>query len=351
MAARSDAKVLITGETGVGKEVLARLIHHRGARARAPLVTINCAAFPDELLESELFGHTRGSFTGAHRDTVGLVERAPNGTLFLDEVGEMSRRMQGVLLRFLESGEVQRLGDTRPRRVANVRIITATNRDLAERIANGDFREDLYFRLNVINIDIAPLRERSADIPLFIDHFFSQFARTYGLAPPTTSPSALSALVAYRWPGNVRELKNVVERLIVAGRGAVIQAEDLPVELRFPDTAVTSQARSSAATAGDDDGRPGAALEAMLTGRESFWSAVHTPFMDRHLTRSDLRRIVRFGLGESNGDYRGVVRLFNMPATDHRRFVCFLRTHECHMPSRASAGRLTADFTPKVDAA
>src|SRR5882724_9379316 len=163
-AARTDAKVLVTGETGVGKEVVARLIHQRSARSSSSLVTLNCAGLPDSLLESELFGHVRGSFTGAYRDKPGLLEMAPNGTVFLDEVGEMSTRMQVVLLRFLETGEIQRIGSDRVSTRVDVRLITATNRDLMAQAAKGEFREDLYFRLNVIRIAIPPLRERIDDI-------------------------------------------------------------------------------------------------------------------------------------------------------------------------------------------
>ena len=173
-AARSDAKVLITGETGVGKEVVARLIHRHGARASAPLVTLNCAGLPDSLLESELFGHVRGSFTGAYRDKPGLLEMAPNGTVFLDEVGEMSPRMQVVLLRFLETGEIQRVGADRSHTRVNVRLITATNRDLEKEIAEGRFREDLFFRLNVVPIVIPPLRERPEDVEPLARHFLDR---------------------------------------------------------------------------------------------------------------------------------------------------------------------------------
>src|SRR5579862_1315779 len=164
-AAKSDAKVLITGETGAGKEVVARLIHERSNRSRAPIMTVNCAGLPDSLLESELFGHVRGSFTGAYRDKPGLLELAPGGTVFLDEVGEMSVRMQASMLRFLDTGEIQRIGANRPHARADVRLITATNRDLLSQIAAGSFREDLYFRLNVIRLCLPPLRERTEDVP------------------------------------------------------------------------------------------------------------------------------------------------------------------------------------------
>ena len=231
LAARSDAKVLITGETGVGKEVVARLIHHRSNRASASLVTLNCAGLPDSLLESELFGHVRGSFTGAYRDKPGLLEMAPNGTVFLDEVGEMSTRMQVVLLRFLESGEIQRIGADRSHTRVNVRLLTATNRDLQAQITKGDFREDLYFRLNVIRLSIPPLRERAEDIPLLVNHFMQVYSQMHKIAMSEVSPDAMDALQAYRWPGNIRELKNVIERVVLKTGGRVIRPVDLPTDV------------------------------------------------------------------------------------------------------------------------
>ena len=197
-ASRSDAKVLITGETGVGKEVVSRLIHHRSARAAAGLVTLNCAGLPDSLLESELFGHVRGSFTGAYRDKPGLLEMAPNGTVFLDEVGEMSMRMQVVLLRFLESGEIQRVGADRSHTRVNVRLITATNRELEKEIASGAFREDLYFRLNVIRFAIPPLRERAEDIPLLVKFYSDSFSQSHKVPVMEIAPDAMETLMAYR---------------------------------------------------------------------------------------------------------------------------------------------------------
>ena len=185
IAARADAKVLITGETGVGKDIVARLVHQQSARSGAPLAIINCAGMTDSLLESELFGHVRGSFTGAFRDKVGLLESGDGGTAFLDEAGEMSTRMQGVLLRFLETGEVQRVGCERGARRVNVRIIAATNRDLTQQVGAGAFREDLYYRLNVIRMHVPPLRERPDDIPALVAHFTDMFSRQYGLAPCT----------------------------------------------------------------------------------------------------------------------------------------------------------------------
>src|SRR5437867_10127206 len=214
-AAQSHAKVLITGETGAGKEVVARLIHQRSNRRPARLATINCAGLPDSLLESELFGHVRGSFTDAYRNKPGLLESAANGTVFLDEVGEMSARMQSVLLRFLETGELQRVGADRPHTVVNVRVIAATNRDLLREVAAGTFREDLYYRLNVVRIHVKPLRERPGDIPLLLDHFLDEFSRQYNVARCTLSPATIEWLAGYRWPGNVRQLRNVVEQLVI----------------------------------------------------------------------------------------------------------------------------------------
>src|SRR5512139_185437 len=190
-AARSDAKVLITGASGVGKEVVAHLIHARSRRRHAPLLTINCAALPDTLLESELFGHTRGSFTDAYRDKRGLFESANGGTVFMDEVGEMSLRMQALLLRFLETGEIQRVGAERTRSTANVRVIAATNRRLLDRIQSGEFREDLYYRLNVIHITIPPLKERREDVEPLLAHFLTQFADDHGIDMPTLAPEAI----------------------------------------------------------------------------------------------------------------------------------------------------------------
>jgi len=340
-AARSDAKVLITGETGVGKEVVSRLIHHRSARAAAGLVTLNCAGLPDSLLESELFGHVRGSFTGAYRDKPGLLEMAPNGTVFLDEVGEMSMRMQVVLLRFLESGEIQRVGADRSHTRVNVRLVTATNRDLEKEIASGAFREDLYFRLNVIRFSIPPLRERTEDVPLLVRYYSDSFSQTHKVPPLELSDEALAALMAYRWPGNIRELKNVVERVVLKAGGRPVKVSDLPPEVLKAGT-VSPPATETAGAAplpGDSlDGGPGSTARsdelaaAMIKQGESFWSAVYPIFMSRDLTRTDLRRIIQIGLETTNGNYRLLVQLFNMAPQDYKRFLSFLRKHDCHLP-------------------
>ncbi len=345
-AARSDAKVLVTGETGVGKEVVARLIHQRSSRSSAALVTLNCAGLPDSLLESELFGHVRGSFTGAYRDKPGLLEMAPNGTVFLDEVGEMSTRMQVVLLRFLESGEIQRIGAERSHARVNVRLITATNRDLQAQINSGAFREDLYFRLNVVRIVIPPLRERGEDIPLLVNHYLKSYSLLHKVAQGEMTAEAMDALQVYRWPGNIRELKNVVERIVLKNGGRLVRLSDLPADVTksitpaLPAESVDAAARSSQA----DD-----LTTMMLKHGESFWSAVYPLFMARDLTRVDLRKIVQTGLEQTNGNYRLLVQLFNMPNDDYKRFLSFLRKHDCHLPFqrfRSVPARLTGNRPP-----
>ncbi len=347
-AARSDAKVLITGETGVGKEVVARLIHHRSLRSSGPLVTVNCAGLPDSLLESELFGHVRGSFTGAYRDKPGLLEMAPNGTVFLDEVGEMSMRMQVVLLRFLETGEIQRIGADRSHTRVNVRLVTATNRDLQTQIASGAFREDLYFRLNVIRLTIPPLRERIDDIPLLVDYYLDTYGGQHRVARPQVSSAAMDVLMAHRWPGNIRELKNVIERLVLKANGQLIRPADLPSDVFKPLVdAADAQPRDAQQAKKPDQRSAGDDLAArMLQQGESFWSVVYPVFMSRDLTRDDLRKIVQIGLESTNGNYRLLIQLFNMPDEDYKRFLSFLRKHDCHLPFqrfRVAPSRLPAN--------
>jgi DNA-binding NtrC family response regulator len=334
-AARCDAKVLLTGESGVGKEVIARLIHQRSRRARTPLVTINCAGIPDSLLESALFGHVKGSFTDAHRDRLGLLEMANGGTIFLDEIGEMSLRMQALLLRFLENGEIQRVGADRVQSCLDVRIVAATNRHLSDRIASKDFREDLYYRLNVIHITIPPLRERREDIPVFLQHFVRTYADHQGVPAPQLAPDALARLVAYDWPGNVRELKNVAERLIVRSRGGGISVADLPPEI------VAGPRSVGAAISVADE-----LYDRLVQAQESFWSTVYPPFMARDITRADLLTILRKGLQRTGGSYKMLVQLFNMPPRDYKRFLNFLRKHGCHLPFHAFRTARPSDVDP-----
>ena len=330
MAARSNAKVLITGETGTGKEVVARLIHQKSARRLARQATINCAGVPDALLESELFGHMRGSFTDAYRDKRGLFEAAANGTVFLDEVGEMSARMQSVLLRFLETGELQRVGADRAHTSANVRVVAATNRDLLKEVAAGTFREDLYYRLNVVRIHVPPLRERREDIPLLLDHFLERSSKEYEVERATISAEAMNWLVSYRWPGNVRELRNVAEQLAIKAAGSLVTLADLPADLGHT-------TRNAGPVQSDREAAPSfasALVEQMIGCGSSFWSTVHPLFMSRDLSREQLRGVIKIGLEMSGGNYRVMTRLFNMPPDDYKRFLSFLRKHDCGLAFR-----------------
>jgi transcriptional regulator with GAF, ATPase, and Fis domain len=213
-AAKSSAKVLITGESGVGKELVARAVHCAGARRSKPLRPVNCAGVPDTLLESELFGHLRGSFTGAVRDHQGVFETANGGSVILDEIGDSSARMQALLLRFLQFGELQRIGDSRARHV-DVRIMATTGRDLRALIVEGEFRLDLYYRLNVISVRVAPLRERVDDIPALFDYFMRIFSIQHRLPSPRIGAETMAWLKGYSWPGNVRELRNLAERFVI----------------------------------------------------------------------------------------------------------------------------------------
>ncbi len=228
--AQSDVPVLLRGETGVGKDLVARSIHERSKRSERPFVAVNCGGFTEELFSSELFGHKRGAFTGAHADKPGRFALAEGGTLFLDEIGEVPLKNQVELLRALESHEYQPLGDPHVRR-ADVRIIAATNRNLERSVGEGSFREDLYYRLNVVPIDIPPLRQRQEDIPVLVETFLDEACRAQEQPHKRLSSEAMGCLLAHSWPGNVRELRNIVQRLVVTSPGHTIHPEHLPVHL------------------------------------------------------------------------------------------------------------------------
>ncbi|HSP89813.1 MAG TPA: sigma-54 dependent transcriptional regulator [Vicinamibacterales bacterium] len=260
-AAPTSATVLIRGESGVGKELVARMIHRNSLRARERFVQVNCAAIPDELIESELFGHEKGSFTGATDKQVGKFELADRGTIFLDEVGDMSMKTQAKVLRVLQEGEVERLGSSRTLKV-DVRVIAATNKDLEEEIEKGLFREDLFFRLSVIPIFVPPLRERADDIPALVGHFAEQFTRENNFRAKRFTPDALAALQRGRWKGNVRELRNAIERVIIMTPGDVVAAADLPESVR---------AEAPAAALTEDRGeRPGTLREFKESAERAF---------------------------------------------------------------------------------
>jgi DNA-binding NtrC family response regulator len=343
IAARSQAKVLVTGETGVGKEVVARLIHQMGARRSRRFVAINCSGIPETLLESELFGHTRGSFTGAYRDKAGLVRVADGGTLFLDELGEMSLRMQAVLLRFAETGEVQPVGADGPVGHTDVRLITATHRNLRAQIDSSAFREDLYYRLNVIQVHVPALRDRGDDVRLMLHHFLRRASEAHTLPLPTLAPDAEHLLLSHRWPGNVRELKNMAERLVVNGV-EYVTSDDLPNDVQGERKNVVTAAVKAPATqkttalvvaSSSQASDVAEALWKRLMSGEDFWSVVHRPFKSHDLTRRDLRAVIFKGLQHTRGNYRQLVRTFHMPDADYKRFLSFLSQHDCNLPFQA----------------
>jgi len=320
--AASEGKVLITGESGVGKDIIARHIHANSRRSARPFVAVNCAALTDSLLESELFGHVKGSFTGAYRDKPGKLQVAHRGTIFLDEVGEMSLRMQALLLRFLENGEIQSVGsDGQPARV-DVRVIAATNRNLPELIAAGQFREDLMYRLRVIHLEVPPLRERREDIRPLVTYFADRTGR-----PVTFTEEAMQLLVRHRWPGNVRELHNVVEQAVLMTDRDVVDVDQLPMAVRAT-SPVLIPTRERRRQVADE------LYNAIVSAGYSFWDHIYPLFLSRDITRHDMRELVRRGLATTRGNYRALLKLFGMPAGDYKRFLNFLAAHDCRADFR-----------------
>ena len=261
-AAPTNATVLLLGESGAGKELVARSIHRNSLRSRERFVQVNCAAIPEELIESELFGHEKGSFTGATEKQIGKFEQADRGTIFLDEVGDMSAKTQAKVLRVLQEGEVERLGSARTIKV-DVRVIAATNKDLEQEIEKGTFREDLYFRLSVIPIRVPPLRDRRDDIPTLVRHFVDLFSRENNRKPQRFTPAALDHLQKARWKGNVRELRNTVERLLIMTPGDVIDIDDVR-------DAVRADVRAPASAEPNDRDRPGTLREFKESAERAF---------------------------------------------------------------------------------
>jgi transcriptional regulator with PAS, ATPase and Fis domain len=325
-AAARGSKVLITGESGVGKDLIASYVHAMSPRARNSFVAVNCAGFTESLLESELFGHLKGSFTGAHRDRPGKLQLAHGGTIFLDEVGEMSPRMQALLLRFIETGELQTVGDSTTHRV-DVRVITATNRDLQRMAANGQFRDDLLYRIRVIELRVPPLRSRPGDVRVLAEYFLRKLDPLRHF-----SEAALAAMEAYRWPGNVRELQNVVEQVVSMAPNLTVDVNDLPSPL----AAIPADASFPAV-----DRRRSAADQLfadLVEGRIDFWTDVYARFMDRDMTRRELRALVQRGLAAARGNHREMLRLFHLRSGDYKRVLSFLGRHDC-----------TVDFRPFRD--
>jgi transcriptional regulator with PAS, ATPase and Fis domain len=290
-------------------------------------VAVNCAGLPESLLESELFGHVKGSFTGAFRDKIGKLEMAEGGTLFLDEVGDMTLRMQGLLLRFLETGELQKVGADRVHTKVELRVMAATHRDLRELIISGQFREDLFYRLNVIHLVVPPLRERREDIRPLAEAVLARHVPNNGNGRVVKgiSDEAMAAMRSYHWPGNVRELENVIERMIVTCRREVAAVEDLPAEMSAPHPSARPRTERRRTVADD-------LFKQLVDGHESFWTAVYPLYMQREITRANVRDLVRKGLEEARGNYKIVVRLFNMEVDDYKKFLNFLRKHDCQVP-------------------
>jgi transcriptional regulator with PAS, ATPase and Fis domain len=321
--AAGNAKVLVTGESGVGKDLVARFVHARSTRADRPFIALNCAGLSEHLLETELFGHVKGSFTGAHRDKVGKLQLAHQGTVFLDEVGEMSLRMQAILLRFLENGEIQQVGSDSIAARVDVRVVTATNRDLGQMVAAREFREDLLYRIRVVHLHIPPLRERREDIPALVEHLLARGGYRY-----TVSDAAMELLQRYSWPGNVRELQNVLEQLTSVGTEGAITADQLPLPLSLTSAGAVKQSRERRRQVADE------LYHALVDGTYVFWNHVHTLFMNRDITRNDLRGLVRRGLAETGGNYRALLKLFGMGRGDYKRFLNFLAAHDCSVDFR-----------------
>jgi len=238
IVAATEATALVVGETGTGKELIARALHDGSRRNGRPFITVNCAAIPEALAESTLFGHRRGSFTGAHSDQEGLVRAADGGTLFLDEIGELMPSLQAKLLRFLETGEFMPVGETVARR-ADVRVVAATHRDLRTQVEQGQFREDLFYRLQVVPLELPALRERQGDIEWLLERFLDTLSQEHDLVTPRLTARARGVIRRYAWPGNVRELRNVAERLVVFHHGQSVDVENLPLELRQAEQAST----------------------------------------------------------------------------------------------------------------
>lgn len=308
-AARTMGSVLIQGETGTGKELVARAIYENCVRHRKRFVPVDCGALPEELVESELFGYRRGAFTTAVVDKPGLFEEANHGTLFLDEIANTSRRFQVKFLRVLQERRVRRLGDLVDRPV-DVRVIAATNCDLRKLSRTGEFREDLLYRLNVFSIQVPPLRKRRGDVPLLARHVLEHLNAS-DLEQRSFSDDALAKLEGYSYPGNVRELQNVVESAFYSSEGTIIGPENIVL----PVDAVVDKV----------------APEILV---ENFWESVARPYTDRLITRRQVEDVVRRGLAQTGGSYRKVVSLFNMPDGDYKRFMDFLRRHRCNVDFR-----------------
>jgi two-component system nitrogen regulation response regulator GlnG len=309
--AGSDATALITGESGTGKELVARAIYHHGNRSQHPFLAVNCAAIPEQLLESELFGHERGAFTGATMQRIGKFEQCHRGTIFLDEIGDMTPATQTKILRVLQSGTFERVGGNQPITV-DVRIIAATNRPLEEAVARRQFREDLFYRLNVVRVHMPALRERKSDIRLLVNYFLKKFAREQQQAPKSVGPGVVKVLEKYHWPGNVRELENVIRRALVVAKGDAILLSDLPPEI----AGAGSTGTAVAAHAGPSEG---ASQDVSALARQLFHWARKDPKLK--LIPAIERELVIQALKETNGNQVHAAKLLGITRATLRKRV------------------------------
>jgi transcriptional regulator with GAF, ATPase, and Fis domain len=330
--ARSDSPVLITGETGTGKELFARALYLLSPRWNREFLSVNCAQYRDsQLISSELFGHKRGSFTGAVNDHQGLFETAEGGVVFLDEIGELSAQAQALLLRLFSEGEILPVGASRSRRV-NVRTVMATNRNLKEMVDAGTFRADLYYRLRQLNLRVPPVRERGTDWRMIVEHYVEEAAAVAGVEQKQFSPQALEVLGQHDWPGNVRELRAVAESSFHLSDGLVIGPESLGESLE----SVSRQREMTSVPI--MTAPPDTVLGRLLAGEATFWELVHEPFLERDLNRRQVCDIVAGGLRRSGGSYKRLLALFGIAQEDYLKFMDFLRHHRLKpTPSRSGA--------------
>lgn len=320
--ARSDSPVLITGETGTGKELFARALYLLSPRWNQEFLSVNCAQYREsQLISSELFGHKRGSFTGAVNDHQGIFETADGGVVFLDEIAELSAPAQALLLRLFSEGEILPVGANRSRRV-NVRTVMATNRNLKEMVDAGTFRADLYYRLRQLNLRVPPVRERGDDWKMIVEHYVEEAAATAGAEQKQFSPQALKLLGQYAWPGNVRELRAVAESSFHLSDGLVIGPESFAESLES-----VSRLREMSAVPLLGSQQPETELGLLLAGEGTFWELVHEPFLERDLNRSQVRDIIAGGLSRSGGSYKRLLALFGIAQEDYLKFMDFLRHH------------------------
>ncbi len=306
VAEEGDSTVLVQGESGTGKELIARAIHENSPRKAGNFVPVNCAAIPDELLESELFGYVKGAFTGAQQAKIGRVQFADGGTLFLDEIGDMKPNLQAKLLRVLQEREVEQVGGVRPTKV-DVRVIAATHQDLEKLVAEGKFREDLYYRLAVIPLAAPPLRERGDDIPLLIERFIEQFSRRKTDSPTRLDPVALQSLKAYEWPGNVRELENLVQRLVILHRGKTVGLKELPEKYRC--AALPIEEPQDPVLTTTEVARP----EPLVTAPHAAWGEEGLDFNGLISEFED--KLIMQALSRTGGNKKEAARLLNLKRT------------------------------------